>query len=181
MTWRGVLFLFLNMSLTTTLQLRAKLTHHNLCRIWILFYEKPSTGETWRETNLRKLKILLGGKQTSKKCRHKNSKNILCVNILKRDEIKIIWKAISPLFPDKKFKNGNHIALSENNDIINDQRRVAEMLKEYFSTAAMSVGFEDCVKSATDAINTHSSHPSVIKLQENSNPENSLSSRLVHT
>ena len=85
---------------------------------------------------------------------------------------KKIWKTISPLFPDKKFKNGNHIALSENNNIINDQHGVAEIFNEYFSTAAMSVGFEDCVKSATDAINKHCSHPSVIKIQENSNPEN---------
>ena len=45
----------------------------------------------------------------------------------------------------------------------------------------MSVGFEDCVISATDAINKHSSHPNVIKIQENSNPENCLSYRLVHT
>ena len=46
-------------------------------------------------------------------------------------------KTISPFFSDKKFKNGNHIALSENNYIINDQLRVAEMFNEYFSTVAM--------------------------------------------
>ena len=55
------------------------------------------------------------------------------------------------------------------------------MFNEYFSTVAMSVGFEDCVKSATDAIDKHSFHPSVIKIQENRNPDNSFSSRLVHT
>ena len=80
---------------------------------------------------------------------------------------KNFWKIISPFFSDKKLKNGNHIALSEHNDIINDQRRVAEMFNEYFSTVAMGGGFEDCVRSATDAIHKHSSHPSVLKIQEN--------------
>ena len=94
---------------------------------------------------------------------------------------KIFWKTISSFFSDKKFKNGNHIALSENTDIINDQLRVAEMFNEYFSTVAMGVGFEDCVKSATDAINKHSSHPSVLKIQENRDPENSFSFHLVDT
>ena len=64
---------------------------------------------------------------------------------------------------------------------MNDQLRVAEMFNEYFSTVAMGFGFEDCVKSATDAINKHSSHPSVLKIQENTDPENSFSFHLVDT
>ena len=55
------------------------------------------------------------------------------------------------------------------------------MFNEYFSTEAMGVGFEGCVKSATDAINKHSSHPSVLKIQENRDPENSFSFHLVET
>ena len=94
---------------------------------------------------------------------------------------KNFWKTISPFFSDKKFKNGNHIALSENNGIINDQHRVAEMFNDYFSTVAMGIGFDDNVTSATDAINKHSSHPSVLKIQGNRNPEHSFSFQLVDT
>ena len=56
-----------------------------------------------------------------------------------------------------------------------------EMFNEYFSTVAMGVGFEDCVKSATDAINKHSSHASVLIIQENRDLENSFRFRLVDT
>ena len=94
---------------------------------------------------------------------------------------KNFWKTISPFFSDKKFKNGNHIALSENNGIINDQHRVAEMFNDYFSTVAMGIGFDDSVTSATNAINKHSSHPSVLKIQGNRNPEHSFSFQLVDT
>ena len=54
------------------------------------------------------------------------------------------WKTISPFFSDKKFKNGKYIVLSDNNDIINDQLRVVEVFNEYFSTVAMSIGFDGC-------------------------------------
>ena len=60
-----------------------------------------------------------------------------------------------------------HIAFSDNNDIINDQLRVAEIFNDYFSTVAMSMGFVDCVKSATEAINKHCFHPSLLKIQGN--------------
>ena len=94
---------------------------------------------------------------------------------------KNFWKTISPFFSDKKSRNGNHIALSENNGIINDQHRVAEMFNDYFSTVAMGIGFDDSVISATDAINKLSSHPSVLKIQGNRNPEHSFSFQLVDT
>ena len=89
------------------------------------------------------------------------------------------WRRNVP--SDKKFKNGNHIALSENNGIINDQHRVAEMFNDYFSTVSMGIGFDDNVTSATDAINKHSSHPSVLKIRGNRNPEHSFSFQLVDT
>ena len=41
MTWRGILVLLLNMSLTNTLQLKAKLSHHSQCHVWILLLESP--------------------------------------------------------------------------------------------------------------------------------------------
>ena len=91
------------------------------------------------------------------------------------------WKTISPFFSHNKFENGNHIALFDNNDIMSDQLRVAEIFNDYFSTTPMSIGFDDSVKSATEAINKHSSHPSVLKIQGNRNPEQSFSFHLVHT
>ena len=45
----------------------------------------------------------------------------------------------------------------------------------------MTTGFDDCVKSATEAINKHSFHPSVLKIQGNRNPEQSFSFHLVDT
>ena len=41
------------------------------------------------------------------------------------------WKTISQFFSDKKLKNGNHVVFSENNDIINNQLRVAKMFNQY--------------------------------------------------
>ena len=55
------------------------------------------------------------------------------------------------------------------------------MFNDYFSTVAMGIGFDDCVTSATDAIDKHSSHPSVLKIQGNRNPEHSFSFQLVDT
>ena len=45
----------------------------------------------------------------------------------------------------------------------------------------MTIGFDDCVKSATEAINKHSSHHSVLKIQRNKNPEQPLSFHSVYT
>ena len=91
------------------------------------------------------------------------------------------WETIFPFFSEMKFKNENHIALPDNNEILNDQLRVAEIFNDYFSTAAMTIGFDDCVKSATEANNKHSSHPSVLKIQGNRNLKQSFSFHLVDT
>ena len=48
-------------------------------------------------------------------------------------------------------------------------------------TVAMGIGFDDSVTSATDAINKHSSHPSVLKIEGNRNTEHSISFQLVDT
>ena len=44
----------------------------------------------------------------------------------------------------------------------------------------MSIGFDDCVKSAAEAINKHNSHPSVLKIQANRNPEQSFSFQILN-
>ena len=55
-------FFLLNMSLTTTLRSRAKLSHHNQFLTWILLLEKTGIRETWCETNPRNIENLTGRK-----------------------------------------------------------------------------------------------------------------------
>ena len=89
------------------------------------------------------------------------------------------WKTISPFFSDKRFRNGRNIALSENDNIVNDPLTVAEIFNDYFSTAASDIGFDDRIETAIDAINKHSTHPSVLKIRGNHNPEDPFSFHLV--
>ena len=89
------------------------------------------------------------------------------------------WKTISPFFSDKRFRNGRNIALSENDNIVNDPLTVAEIFNDYFSTVATDIGFDDRIESAIDAINKHSTHPSVLKIRGNHNPEHPFSFHLV--
>ena len=72
-----------------------------------------------------------------------------------------------------------NIALSENDNIVNDSLTVAEVFNDYFSTVATHIGFDDRIESAIDAINKHSTQPSVLKIRGNHNPEHPFSFHLV--
>ena len=58
-------------------------------------------------------------------------------NCAKQD--RTFWRTISPFFSDKKFRNGNHIILREDEDTIVDSNDVAEIFNAYFS----EIGFQD--------------------------------------
>ena len=85
-------------------------------------------------------------------------------NCSKQD--KHFWSTISPFFSDKKFRNGNTITIKDGDDTISDPVKVSEVFNDYFSTIASSIGFQDDIDSAENAIQKHSSHPSVKKITE---------------
>ena len=96
-----------------------------------------------------------------------------------KEEIRQMIDNVSRKRKDKRFRNGRNIALSENDNIVNDPLTVAEIFNDYFSTVATDIGFDDRIESAIDAINKHSTHPSVLKIRGNHNPEHPFSFHLV--
>ena len=76
----------------------------------------------------------------------------------------------------EKFKYGNYVELSENNDIKIDQVCAAKMFN-----VAMNIGSDNCVKSTSDTINKCNSHPSVLKIQRSRDTEHAFSFHLVDT
>ena len=85
-------------------------------------------------------------------------------NCSKQD--KSFWRTISPFFSDKKFRNGNHIILRENDNTIVDSGEITEVFNEYFSSVASQISFPDSHSCVSEAISAHQNHPSVIKIRD---------------
>lgn len=79
---------------------------------------------------------------------------------------KTFWKTVSPFMTDRKNKQNVNIHLKMNDDeVVNDPQRVANVFNDYFSNVASSIGFEDAITSTPAAITKHKEHPSVIKIK----------------
>ena len=85
------------------------------------------------------------------------------------------WKTVKPFFGDKGAST-NKIVLVENDQIINDDKEVAQKFNDYFDNAVKSLGISDnkilleepeqSHGKVLDAINMHKTHPSIIKIKE---------------
>ena len=83
---------------------------------------------------------------------------------------KKFWKTVKPLFSDK-IKSQSKIVLVENDEVISDDRQVAEIVNNYFVTATETLGIAenlDKIRSTEGiidpfdiAIEKYANHPSI--------------------
>ena len=103
--------------------------------------------------------------------RKQSLRNYFSQRCIKKD--KTFWKTIFPFMTNKHSKSHDNIILKEGDDTIVDHKEVCEIFNDYFANIASSIGFDDAIVSVHDALHKHSSHPSVIKIEENlTGPQN---------
>ena len=98
---------------------------------------------------------------------------------------KKFWKAVKPLFTDK-ILTGDNIVLIENQQIISDKDKIAEIFNIFFSNAVQSLGIvtdnmgaiisdDDFSDPILGAINKYNDHPSIIKIKQVTSNKNNFS------
>ena len=111
-----------------------------------------------------------------------------CVNLLRKEkkryynnlDLKLItdnktfWKTIKPLFSDKN-NICRKITLIENNEILSNDTKVAEVMDDFFSNTVANLditGYQNCIHSNTDndiignIIIKFKDHPSILKIKD---------------
>ena len=112
-----------------------------------------------------------------------------CVNLLRKEKKKYygnlsldniinnkkFWKTMKPFFSDKNSKN-EKIILVEKEQIISDDKEVAETFNTYFSNSVKLLGIKDYNSEyipekdkspIENIVNKFKNHPSIIKIKEN--------------
>ena len=132
-------------------------------------YFKNKTVENWEKyRKLRNECVKL-----TKKVKREYFENL---NINSVNDNKSFWKTIKPFFTDKNKKNGK-IILVENNDIITDDKKNAEIMNEYFVNITQNLDIPEfttevlhtdveCIDPIDEIIYNYSKHPSIIKINE---------------
>ena len=132
---------------------------------------------------------------------YKKQRNF-CVSLLRKEKKKYynnldmkifndnnkFWKAIKPLFSEKHDTQRN-IIIVENEKITTDKKEVAEKFNNYFIEAVENLDIEpfdledhnvlsenigESIDDIDIIISKYSSHPSILKIKENVNPERSF-------
>ena len=101
--------------------------------------------------------------------RKKSLKNYFSTKCAKKD--KTFWQTISPFMTNGNCRNSNNIILREGDSTVVDSDSVCGIFNNYFANIASSIGFEDSVSDVESAIQKHTLHPSITKINE-SLPEN---------
>ena len=73
---------------------------------------------------------------------------------------------MKPFFSKKSNSGDQKIALNENNKIVNDTKQVTEHFNTFFSTVAEKIG--------NGVTYDQSTHPSILEIQNHSNPDNNF-------
>ena len=86
---------------------------------------------------------------------------------------KSFWKTVKPSFSDKSIKDGN-IILIEDEIMISDEEKVAEIFNSFFGNVIQDLGIKpiDAISNIPDntedpvlsAISKYQSHPSIVKI-----------------
>ena len=132
-------------------------------------YFKTKTVENWGK--YRKVR------NDCVKATKKAKKNYLeKLNINSVNDNKTFWRTVKPFFTDKNKKNGK-IILVEDNEIVTDNIKNAEIMNEYFvnitnnldipvlTTEVLPIDIE-CTDPVDEIIYKYSKHPSIIKINE---------------
>ena len=159
-------YLRANNSPFMTKQLRKMIMSRSRCKNT---YFKNKTVENWEKyRKLRNECVKL-----TKKVKREYFENL---NINSVNDNKSFWKTIKPFFTDKNKKNGK-IILVENNDIITDDKKNAEVMNEYFVNITKNLDIPEfttevlhtdveCIAPIDEIIYNYSKHPSIIKINE---------------
>ena len=96
------------------------------------------------------------------KAKRKHSEDLSIADV---NDNKKFWKRIKPLSGNKISGNPN-IALVENNDLITDEKSLAETFNDYFVNVVSNIGInilED--KSGKGDVSDYDNHPSIITIK----------------
>ena len=146
-----------------TKSLRKMIMHRSRCKN---LYFRNKTAENWEKyRRLRNECVKLTKRAKREYFQNLNSKSL--------NDNKTFWKTIKPFFTNKGLKSSK-ILLVENNAIVSDNIKVAEIMNDHFVNIARQ--FELNMPTLSDnvvsddpldnIINTYQNHPSIIKIRE---------------
>ena len=160
-------YLRANNSPFMTKQLRKMIMSRSRCKNR---YFRNKTIENWeRYRKLRNDCVKL-----TKKVKREYFEN-LDINSVKDN--KTFWKTVKPFFTDKNNKSGKKIILVDNNEIITDDKKNAEVMNEYFVNITQNLDIPEftiempsveieCIDPIDEIIFNYSKHPSIVKITE---------------
>ena len=126
-------------------------------------YNQSRIAEKWN--NFRRQRNLCIKLFRTEKKRYYNNLDVRLITDNKK-----FWKTVKPLFSDK-IKTQNKIVLVENDDVISDDRQIAEIFNNYFVTVTETLGIaenldnvrstEGIIDPVEKAIEKYANHPSI--------------------
>ena len=126
-------------------------------------YNQNRIAENWN--NFRRQRNLCAKLFRTEKKRYYNNLDVKLITDNKK-----FWKTVKPLFSDK-IKTQNKIVLVENDDVISDDRQIAEIFNNYFVTVTETLGIaenldnvrstEGIIDPVEKAIEKYANHPSI--------------------
>ena len=78
---------------------------------------------------------------------------------------KSFWSTVKPFMTNKNSKKNCNIILSEADQMVVDNEKVADIFNKHFSTIASTIGFPDRIDTTNSAIDKHRNHASVVKIK----------------
>ena len=172
--------------------------------------EQPFMNKALRKEHMKRTQLLNKYRKydsEENRIAYKKQRN-LCSNLLKRtkksyfgklkssdvSDSKKFWKTVKPLFSDKQISSEN-ITLVENNEIVSQDDKLAEMFNSFFSNAVKDLNinyvkhfssnesFVDDLGYHEDpvykAIEKYNQHPSILKIKESFQIESKFSFKSV--
>ena len=131
--------------------------------------EKPCTLETWQGINSGPMEKPMEDLQNRRErnrlvaLRKKSLQAYFSKNCTTKN--KSFWSTVKPFMTDKNVKKHENIILRKSEQIVVNNKEVADIFNQYFSTVASTIGFPDGIESATKAIAKHQNHPSILKIR----------------
>ena len=153
------------------------------------FITKELSKAIMQRSKLRNLYLKV--RSDENRIRYKKQRNI-CVSLLRKakrkhfedlsiadvTDNKKFWKRVKPLFGNK-IKGNPNIALVESNDLITDEKSLAETFNNYFVNVVSNLGInilDD--KSGKGGVSNYYNHPSIITIKQHITDKNKNKNKL---
>ena len=121
--------------------------------------------------------IYLKSKTIDSREAYKKQRNY-CVSLLRKTNLDVnlikLWKNVKPFFSDKNMSTSN-ITLIEDNEVISDNTKCAEVMNNFFNDAVLNLDIDRDLHTenipyinepVAKAIQKYKNHPSILKLNE---------------